>query len=588
MQVKGELHNMRNQRHTSRGRHEVPRRTRRQPRRPLVAALGLLVAFATVVGGGMAFAAQTDQGAQPEAAAAEPNPNCTLIVPPDPLSAAGLATPYRLTATNPKQGPCREANAQQAAFVQSSVLDPATGQVSVYNPLVVDDGQRPAVPPVTPQLPAGAVVGVWFGFNGTNLTLRDDRGSLAAGKCVNGLGKSVFGQFAHCNAPAFFDAANAAIGAGKLVVPPLGTAQDGQDCPTTRDFSAVDQDQSDNLTTTYLIVGRSAAQNTTANRAQLGGRGKVQVNGSDNLLVDEFIDKALGCTPFKAPDLADNGAMVTSLALNELHAAAGQKAPVALVPPNNPMAKVGNAVSLEKLNLYRAGVDQPPLDKLGDLGTAYCQDMLDIQQKRLQADRHLFSQVMSPDKAAADNLFSFLANRLMNSFTNLGCGDLLQMKNPVTVQMKGDVVVDATFFGTGVQPSATANNNNHNNQRPTPTPRASATGNADRNGNNGHQAGTSPSPTATTPGSPTAPSPRTSASGTSGAGASASQRSAPAPTATGGAGTATGGSGTATKAPTTTGPTAAPTAPNATTPPNVQPDPNKAGDGSAIPRSGKF
>jgi hypothetical protein len=61
--------------------------------------------------------------------------------------------------------------------------------------------------------------------------LRDDNGSLAAGNCVNALGRSVFGQFAHCNAPAFFHAANVAIGAGKLVVPPLGTAQDGQDCP---------------------------------------------------------------------------------------------------------------------------------------------------------------------------------------------------------------------------------------------------------------------------------------------------------------------------------------------------------------------
>ena len=32
------------------------------------------------------------------------NPNCTLIVPADPLSAAGLATPYRLKATDPGSG----------------------------------------------------------------------------------------------------------------------------------------------------------------------------------------------------------------------------------------------------------------------------------------------------------------------------------------------------------------------------------------------------------------------------------------------------------------------------------------------------
>src|SRR5437016_2662319 len=32
------------------------------------------------------------------------NMDCTLIVPPNPLSAQGLATPYQLTATNPANG----------------------------------------------------------------------------------------------------------------------------------------------------------------------------------------------------------------------------------------------------------------------------------------------------------------------------------------------------------------------------------------------------------------------------------------------------------------------------------------------------
>jgi hypothetical protein len=60
------------------------------------------------------------------------------------------------------------------------------------------------------------------------------------------------GQFAHCNAPPFFATANQLIQAGKLNPPALGTANDGMTCPTVRDFSVVDQDQSDNVTTTYL------------------------------------------------------------------------------------------------------------------------------------------------------------------------------------------------------------------------------------------------------------------------------------------------------------------------------------------------
>src|ERR1700730_17102716 len=39
------------------------------------------------------------------AAAAAPNPDCTLIVPENPLSAKGLATPYQLIATDPNGGP---------------------------------------------------------------------------------------------------------------------------------------------------------------------------------------------------------------------------------------------------------------------------------------------------------------------------------------------------------------------------------------------------------------------------------------------------------------------------------------------------
>src|SRR5437763_1422411 len=67
---------------------------------------------------------------QSHAAAANPNMNCTLIVPPNPLSAQGLATPYQLVATDAAMGPCNEANTAQSAFVQADIIDPATGQIS--------------------------------------------------------------------------------------------------------------------------------------------------------------------------------------------------------------------------------------------------------------------------------------------------------------------------------------------------------------------------------------------------------------------------------------------------------------------------
>ena len=85
--------------------------------------------------------AQMQSAAQPAAAtaaaAAVPNPNCTLMVPVDPLTATGLATPYQLVATDPGQGPCDEANPAQSAFVQAAIFDPATNTIAVYNPLEI-------------------------------------------------------------------------------------------------------------------------------------------------------------------------------------------------------------------------------------------------------------------------------------------------------------------------------------------------------------------------------------------------------------------------------------------------------------------
>ena len=155
-------------------------------------------------------------------------------------------------ATDPAAGPCNEANPDQSAFVEAAILDPETGGLSIYRPLVIDQGTTPAVAPVVPDLPANAVVGLWFGFNGANLALAANDGVLDANNCVQGLA-----QFAYCNAPTFFTAVHAAINDDLLRVPPLGTWTDAHGklpCPSARSWDLVDQDQSDNLYTTYLLT----------------------------------------------------------------------------------------------------------------------------------------------------------------------------------------------------------------------------------------------------------------------------------------------------------------------------------------------
>ena len=301
-----------------------------------------------------------------------------------------------------------------------------------------------------PTLPAGAIVGIWFGFNGNTLTLQDTNGSVQAGQCVNGNG-SPFGQFAYCNAPAFFQAANQAIQAGKLKPPALGTAKDGMTCPTVRDFSVVDMDQSDNVTTTYLVTANGqVAQATAANMTALQNA-QVQTNASDNRLLSVAIDGALGCTPWMAPDLAYPGQMATALPLDELQAAAQQGAPRALVPNLDPMVLVNGQRNLNKLNAYRVGVDQATVNDPAQSSTqTYCSFMRMIAPPRLSLDAALTIGQPSPDAAAANSLLTFLEQRFVASYgaNGLNCQALLHLADPITVQTDANgVAIDGTING---------------------------------------------------------------------------------------------------------------------------------------------
>lgn len=377
---------------------------------------------------------------------------CALIVPQHPLTAQGLATPYQLTGSDVGGSPCHETDRGTAAFVQAAVLDPATGQISIYNPLVIDLGTQPAAAPVVPKLPANAVVGIWFGSNGSVLRLRGATfTTLLEGQCVDGLGSSAFGQVSYCHAPAFFAAANRQIQMKKLTPPALGTGTDGMTCPTVRDFSVVDQDQSDNVTTSYRITQDGKLAQDTAAMASQFPVSSVLANGSDNRLVAIAMDSALGCTPWKAPNLADPGQMVTAQPLNELQAAMYQAAPVALVPSGDPMTLVNGKPNLLKQNLYRIGVDQPWVRSTAEAtaqNRAYCQHLMSDAPKRIQQDQAWTESASSLDSGVANSLYTFLAARLSVTIgpDELNCTGLLQQSSPIQLVQNSDgVVVDVTF-----------------------------------------------------------------------------------------------------------------------------------------------
>ena len=398
------------------------------------------------------------------AAAVAANVSCDIIVPANPLTAAGLATPYQLTGPGgmtAAQSGCTMTNfANLGAFVQATILNPATGALSVYEPLVITQGTTPAAPPVMPTLPPNAVVTIDFGFNGTNLTqVGATPTALAQGRCVNGLNGSIFGQVSFCNGTGFFRAAFRAERQGLLTIPAVGTSpKTGQPCPTTRSFTMIDQDQSDNVTTLYLLnANGQTAQLNAANTAVMPNAAKIG-NGSDNLLLNGFLDPALGCMPFTAPDLSQAGAAGTSQALDELSAAKNQAAPIALVPENDEMVLVNNAFSVQKTNLYRSQVGQPRISAAtaADSPANYCQNMVNIQAPFLNTNQAMLATGASPVATVGTNLLTFLANRLNMSFTNLNCQNF-GLKNPVTVTLNGvGAATAATFDVTPQMATGTA------------------------------------------------------------------------------------------------------------------------------------
>jgi hypothetical protein len=151
---------------------------------------------------------------------------------------------------------------------------------------------------------------------------------------------------------------------------------------------------------------------------------KVITNASDNRLVSVAIDTAFGCTPWNVLDLTDpaGNAQTTSLALNELFAANRQPAPQALVPANHAFTLVNGAASLAKVNLYRAGVNQPPIASLNQAsGIAYCQAFIQAAFARFQKN----FAILKAFPFAGANLYDFLVNtRFPVSIGPVGNGGL--------------------------------------------------------------------------------------------------------------------------------------------------------------------
>ena len=394
--------------------------------------------------------------------------NCILEVPNNPLT-NGLFDLWFVSSDNPNILNCTQLLPEKAVFVEATILDKDTGNFFVYYPLVVDKGTQPAVLPQVLNLPVNNNVVIHFGTNNIVLKLVSSLNNidiLGINNCVNGINNSIFGQFAYCNAVNFFNDVNNMINISKIIVPFITNSNKGLLCPTVRYFGLVDQDQSDNVLSNYIITNdNKVAQNTILNRKNLNIT-KIVSNGSDNRLLNVFINPAIGCNSFTVPDLLEPNILRSSLALNEIQAHTyGNINKDALVPAQDPMTLVNGQQSIDKVNSYRNGVNQPLLQSLNvNNDINYCTNMENTSTFFLTTYLNEFINFNSPDNV--NNLLVFLCDRFSTSWVVLNCNNLLNKTSPIFIVINYNGLKNCNLENTQPtntpQPTNTANTNTTN------------------------------------------------------------------------------------------------------------------------------
>lgn len=236
---------------------------------------------------------------------------CNIIVPENPLSTEGISKPY-IT------------NCLTDIFVEMTIFNVVSRQFYIYNPTVTTSITYTTYQ--NPEIPDNSMIGIWFSSNNTPFRLSSTNTSLIDGNCIDGYNYSYFEYFAYCNARNFFMIVNRLLAINAFTIP----------------------------SPTYLTNRNYAFLYQYDNPRLLSIMKK-------NILEEYF--------SFTAPDIL-NTIKKTSLALNELQANLSRNQ--VYIPIHHPVVLVNNKPNLEKLNLYRIGVNQPILQELKDDTLTYC------------------------------------------------------------------------------------------------------------------------------------------------------------------------------------------------------------------------
>jgi len=168
------------------------------------------------------------------------------------------------------------------------------------------------------------------------------------------------------------------------------------------------------------------------------------------------LSPALGCSPYTALDgtaaaqstLLSDQQYLAALALNELQARSWQLYPIAAVEASDEMVEDANGnLDLQKLNAYRAGVDQLPVTAFNQASPLqYCVGLLALQPYRLELNKAALNHFPTPDVTVGNNLYTFMVGRLLASLTSsANCPSYLNID--ANTQLPYTAVVDPNTGG---------------------------------------------------------------------------------------------------------------------------------------------
>ena len=366
--------------------------------------------------------------------------DCGLIIPPEPLTPYGLSTPYILVSLN-DENPCSVLIPETSAFVEATILDLDSGDLSVYYPLVVDNIAQVAIDPVVPVLPKNSVIGLWMSSNSRTIRLIivNENSNV---NCVDG---NIFGKYAYCNASEFFSSANNLITKGVLKIPEIGVSNKGDVCPTTRHYGVIQEYNGNSVISSYILTNQyTVAQNTRDNRRNLNVLDIINSGTqtySTNRLLISYINPAISCKSLTAPNLIDLSES-PSIALNELSANVNQKIPEALIPSGDKSVLVNSKLDLYKLNLYRVSMNQPTVNIIDpNDNNDFCNNLAKITGPFLFLHYEELSTNISPNENISVNLLNFLASRFVKTWNDLSCDKITGEKSPIEITLDSNGMV---------------------------------------------------------------------------------------------------------------------------------------------------